>query len=248
MSFTFSGTVRYSETGPDGRLSLSALVNYLQDCCVLHSNGADLGPEVWAKRGQFWVTTYWRIRIYEYPLFQTPVFVSTWARRYHGFEGDRNLVIKGAKDPEGNEKLYAKVDSRWIFYDFASGKPIRIPQEEIDAYPVEEALEFEKAPRHILLPDGAKAETPFVVHRQDLDTNHHVNNQKYVVFGERYLPEDFVTAELRVEYHKQAKAGDRIIPKVSRLESEIIVSLEDEEGRSYAVLQFLGASSEKLLP
>mgnify|MGYP000357510302 CR=1 FL=1 len=44
--------------------------------------------------------------------------------------------------------------------------------------------------------------------------------------------------ELRVEYKKQALLGDVIVPVICEQENEIFVSLDDEAGKAYAVVQF----------
>ena len=235
MSFEIGGQVRYSELGPDGRLSLCAMINYLQDCCAMHSESNGLGPDVWKKRGAFWVVAYWRVLIDEYPAFPEKLCIRTWARHYRLTEGDRNLTITGE-----NGRTFARVDSRWIFFDMNAGCPARIPADELASYPVEEALPLEKAPKHIVLPAGAHAEEPFTVRQGDLDTNLHVNNGRYVAMAQEYLPEGFTVGELRAEYHRQAKLSDPVCPKVAASEHEVTVSLDGEDGTAYAVIQFLG--------
>ena len=234
MSFEITGQVRYSELGPDGRLSLGALVNYLQDCCAMHSESAGLGPDVWKKRRSFWVVTYWRILIDDYPPFAEKLRIRTWARKYRLTEGDRNHVAE-----DGSGRVFARADSRWIFFDQEAMRPVRIPEEELRSYPVEEALLMEPAPKHIFLPEDAAAGEPFCVRSGDLDTNRHVNNGRYVAMAQEYLPPDFEVGELRAEYHRQAKLHDVICPKISAAENEVVVSLDNAEGTAYAVVQFL---------
>ena len=73
-----------------------------------------------------------------------------------------------------------------------------------------------------------------------IDTNNHMNNAKYVMVAEEYLPEDFSVKEIRVEYKKAAVLGDILVPRVTIKENEAIVVLVDTEGKTYATVLFLG--------
>ena len=80
-------------------------------------------------------------------------------------------------------------------------------------------------------------EGEFVVQESQLDTNHHVNNGQYVRMAMNQIELKSVK-ELRVEYKKQALLGDVIVPVICEQENETFVSLDDEEGKAYAVVQF----------
>lgn len=47
--YSFTSRVRYSEIGQDGRLTIPALVDYLQDCTTFGSEELGLGPAHTAK-------------------------------------------------------------------------------------------------------------------------------------------------------------------------------------------------------
>ena len=94
------------------------------------------------------------------------------------------------------------------------------------------------APRKIDVPEGGVQQEPIVVHRNHLDTNHHVNNGQYVRMAMEYLPENFRIGELRAEYKKQALLGDVIYPRVIMEENMCVVSLCDETGVIYVNVEF----------
>jgi acyl-ACP thioesterase len=96
-----------------------------------------------------------------------------------------------------------------------------------------------KKGRKILLPDDAVAEEGIPVQRYFLDTNHHMNNGKYIMVAESYLPEDFKVASFRVEYRNQAHLGDILYPYVSIADGKVTVSLCDAAKSVYASLEFL---------
>ena len=67
--YSFTSRVRYSEIGQDGRLTIPALVDYLQDCTTFGSEELGLGPAHTAKTGLAWLLSAWEIEISELPRF-----------------------------------------------------------------------------------------------------------------------------------------------------------------------------------
>lgn len=68
--------------------------------------------------------------------------------------------------------------------------------------------------------------------------NHHVNNCQYICMAEDFLPTEFEIYQMRAEYKMQAKLGDAICPKVKTEAEKVIVSLDDTEGKPYAIVEF----------
>jgi len=119
-------------------------------------------------------------------------------------------------------------------------RPIRVPQEEIEAYGIYEPLAVGTYPRHIMMPKTAEAKEPFAIQPSQLDTNHHVNNREYIRMAMAYLPAGFVCRELLVDYHAQAVAGDVIYPRAAVTEAGMMVSLENAAGKAFSVVEFRG--------
>ena len=95
------------------------------------------------------------------------------------------------------------------------------------------------ADRKIALPEEMTVQNAFPVEVYHLDTNHHVNNGQYVKMAGAYLPQGFEIAQMRAEYKKSALLGDMICPKVAVEEDKVIVSLDDEAGNAFTVVEFL---------
>ena len=56
--------------------------------------------------------------------------------------------------------------------------------------------------------------------------------------AEEFLPDDFKVYQMRAEYKMQAKLGDVICPAVYCENGKVLVSLEDENGKPYAIVEF----------
>lgn len=231
--FEFSSRVRYSECDPDYSLSLAGMVNYLQNCAVFHAADVGRSGEMLKRESLAWMITQWHIEVMRYARHGELITTRTWGHGFKGLEALRNFTIR---DEEGD--IVVRADSRWCSFDMEAGRPIRIPQAEIEAYGVEDALPMEKIPRHIKLPqENITGKKPFKVRTIHLDPNGHVNNEQYISMALAYLPAGIKVRELRVDYLRQAYLGDVICPKVYHDGLEYIVSLETD-GSPCAVMQF----------
>ena len=66
--YQFDSRVRYSETDEQGRLSVTGILNYLQDCSTLQSEDIGLGIEYLKKTRHAWWLSSWQIIIDRYPV------------------------------------------------------------------------------------------------------------------------------------------------------------------------------------
>ena len=88
------------------------------------------------------------------------------------------------------------------------------------------------------LPEGMEEQGESSVLRQQIDTNHHVNNGQYVQMAEEFLPEGFQIRQMRAEYKKAAMLHDVIVPMACHQDGVCTVALCDEEKRPYASVEF----------
>lgn len=233
--YELDGKIRYSETDSEGRLTYPQLLNYFQDCSTFQSEELGVGIAYMAERNLAWVLSSWQICINEMPKLAEEVKVSTWPYKMQGFFGYRNFCMCR---PDGKKLAYA--NSLWVLIDTKTGKPTRVPEEIGNCYPNEPQLEMECSSRKIPVPDHYEEKEPIPVMRFFIDTNQHVNNEKYVMIAQEFLPEDFKIGEIRVEYKKAALLNDVLYPRVTKEDGQVSVVLADENGNTYAAVLFLG--------
>ena len=237
--YEFSSRVRYSECGEDGTLSLGALVDYFQDTATFHGEHLGVGISYLKERHTAWILTSWQIITDHFPKLGEPVTVRTWPYDFHSFYGLRNLVLK-----DGSGRTAAWANSVWVLMDMERTRPVKVPQDLADRYGIESPLEMEYAPRKVPEPEDGEEMPAFPVARMHLDTNHHVNNGRYIEMARMYLPEQFDLYETRVEYMAQARLGDLICPKVSSGNGVVTVSLKNTAGKSYCVVRFASRQAD----
>lgn len=232
--YSFKSRIRYSECDEGKRLTVQALLNYFQDCSTFQSEDMGTGLDYVDEKQAGWILASWQIKVFSLPGFGREVEIGTWPHAFDKLYGYRNFLMKDASG-----EVLAAADSYWIYLDFEKGHPVRIPEEMIDIYGklIEPRFPMEEAPRRISLPEGMEDRDAFSVMPWDIDTNHHMNNAKYVSYAMEYVPRQFPVKTLRVEYGKAAVLGDKICPRIHYGEEEIIVALSQENGKPYAAIQ-----------
>ncbi len=232
--YTWNSRVRFSEIGEDKRLTLDSILNYFQDSATFQSEDIGNGMEVLEGLKRVWVLSSWQIVVNEYPKLGERIQLGTWPYEFNRFLGGRNFMMYGE---DGRVLAYA--NSFWTYLNSETGRPVRVDDQVLALYELESKYEMEYADRKIVLPEWFEVQKKFAVQSYHLDKNHHVNNGQYVKMAGGYLPKGFEIAQMRAEYKRSAVLGDWICPKVHTEENKVIVSLENEAGKEFAVIEFL---------
>lgn len=232
--YKWNGRVRFSEVGEDKRLTLDRIVDYFQDCSTFQSEDLGNGMEAVEAMHRAWVLSSWQIVVKEYPKLGERITTGTWPYEFNRFLGGRNFIMYGA---DGRVLAYA--NSLWTYISTENGRPVRVDEDIMKLYVLEPKYDMEYADRKIALPETMVPMAAFPVEIHHLDTNHHVNNGQYIKMAGVYLPQGFEIAQMRAEYKKSAVLGDKICPRVYAEEEKVIVSLEDEAGNPFTVVEYL---------
>jgi len=288
--YSFTSRVRFSETDETGHLSLTGLINYLQDCCLFQSEALGVGPDYLKEHHRLWLLSGWQIVIDRYPKMFEEITVGTIPYAFSGCLGWRNVMIL---DKEGSYMVRANCP--WVYLNTDTGRPERPDAKEVAAYIMEtlsaplrsalndrplddqrpsqssadippegrrchparagragqsenaarwsgseERIPMEYASRKIKMPDNLQKGNPIPVVQELIDSNHHVNNARYVEIAVDIIQEQLkqerglVVKEIRVEYKNQARLGDILYPKTGQKDGWYYVSLEDSAGLGYA--------------
>lgn len=259
--YTYDARIRYSEADCENKLTPEGLLNYFQDCSTFQSEDLGLGVKYMLKHHLVWALSSWQIDVEKYPEIGERVKVGTLPYAFKGFIGFRNFWMD---DSRGNR--LATANSIWTLLDLETGKPVRPLQEMLDGYQLSPKLEMEYLPRKILLPgEGETKQRPgvsisdsdadkerdaceavridkpeFTITRHYLDTNHHVNNGQYVKMALEYVEDGFTIGRLRAEYKRQAYLNDVFYPAVYQKKNICTVSLNNQDGEPYAVVELTG--------
>lgn len=228
--YKFQSRVRYSETDTDAKLSITGIMNYLQDCSTFHSEDSGVGLSYLEREKKIWLLSSWQIRVLRRPELGEEITVATWPYDFKGIYGMRNFAVH---DRDG--AYLVKANSCWFLMNTEEGRPIRVSKKDVEAYGAEEPKLFmDYGPRKISLPEHMEEAGRILVTKHQIDTNHHVNNAQYVDMAREVVPEGTEIGEIRAEYKKAAVLGDWISLRAAREDGNYVVSLRSEDGTVYA--------------
>lgn len=228
--YSFESRVRYSETDTNAQLSVTGLMNYLQDCSIFQSEDIGVGLSYLEREKKAWLLSSWQIQVLRRPDIGERIKIATWPYDFKGIYGMRNFAMY---DSEGN--YLVKANSCWFLTSTETGKPIRVGEADLAPYgEPEPRIPMEEAPRKIALPEAMKKVGEVRILRHQLDTNHHVNNAQYVDIACEVLPEGAMIREIRAEYKKAAVLGDEVSLFCAVQDGVYVISLRSSDGSIYA--------------
>ncbi len=239
--YEFDARVRYSETDETQNITITALVNYLQDCSTFHSADVGLTVDRLNELHRAWLLSYWDIYIERMPRLNERISIGTSPHAFRGVLAHRNFWIK---DSSGNYLL--KADSLWFNFDTERMRPVKIEDEVIRPFgEIKDVLMLPPSDRKISEPENLTTAEAIKVEQHHIDTNHHVNNAQYIEIADEVLTKategkvHFTSGRIRAEYRKAAVLGDIMIPKYGLTGSgSVVVSLQNEAGDVYCNIEF----------
>ncbi|MBA2488400.1 MAG: hypothetical protein H0V36_03630 [Chloroflexi bacterium] len=170
--------IRFDECGADGMLRDSGLLRYAQEMAWIHSEAAGFDRHWYATRGLIWLVSGAAIEVDRTFQHGETVTVSTevvewrrvWARR-------RSVFARQSEGRSEGSASRAHID--WVLLG-RDGKPVRIPDEIMAAFPDVPVAPFR--PVRVVLGDvpSAAEHRQLVVQGRDLDPMAHVNNATYL--------------------------------------------------------------------
>lgn len=230
-----------SHVGPDGRLTLSAAVDFMQDCSGFQLDSEKTLSKYFSENNVTMFLVSRQINMHRPVFYGERVEIVTTIYQLKNSYGFRNTNIY---DMDGNVRISSYAGGAFI--DLNQRRATTIPHEVMQTIPMEEKFGgMEYLPRKIRLPKKADGGTAADIREgvrvcgYHIDKNAHMNNSKYIQIAREYLEDGFEPAVVRIEYKTAAVRGDVMIPYIYRIDSDItIVSLQDGNGGVFANVEF----------
>lgn len=234
--------IRYYETDYDKKLRTDQWLNYFQDAAISHGEFVGRGLDFLDEHDLLWVLMEWDIDIFRYPVYGETIEVSTMQHSSNGLYCKRLYEVR---DREG--LCIAKAVSIWMMLQKSTFKIIKVPEYVISAYGGKaDRKSYEKTEKIKEHPTTEKTMTsPLQVRVSDLDSNNHVNNEKYLEWSMREIPFEvyrrYKVHKIRINYLKSAFYGDQLFLEtdVSKEEEGLTVyqSVKNESGEVYCIIE-----------
>ena len=130
--YTQQITVGQDDIDMQHRVSNLRYVAWMQDVAVAHSAVCGWPMERYESLGPGWVVRQHTIT-YKRPAFLGDVITAaTWIASYASRRSLRRYAFWNAKE----KALLAEAETQWVFIDMTSGKPVSVPDELQDSFPI----------------------------------------------------------------------------------------------------------------
>jgi medium-chain acyl-[acyl-carrier-protein] hydrolase len=209
MAWSRTYDIPYFLIGKDRKLRVTALLQFLEDMAIRHSEFCGVGLDYYHDNGVAWVLAKWDVEIYSYPGFNQQITIATVPTSFRSYFGFRMLEVRNEKG-----ELLARAHTLWVFVDTVRKKPIPVTDELIRAYGL---TRDQKEPLAIEAPAPPETEemvAQFQIRPADIDTNRHVNNIRFVEWALDTLPVDFTESHsvhrVLVDYRKELTFGEPV--------------------------------------
>ena len=168
--------VDYFHVDLNNRIKLSSLFNYMQDIAGIHANELKCGYDILSKLGITWIMLRAKIQMQSYPCWGDIITVKTSTNGV-----DKLCAVREFEFIDADGRSIGYAITYWILYDIAGHKVVRmnhsgfvLPEHLTVKYGDCEKLTRIKAQGEL------KSESTRRAQYNDIDTNIHVNNARYI--------------------------------------------------------------------
>ncbi len=237
---SFTSRVRYSEVDEYGVMSISAIMRYMTDCSMFHSIAIDYDLDRLNEEDLGWYITEWQIRINKRPVLGQEIVIKTWPYKFRAMMGFRNFTIETI---DGDRLVEA--DSMWVLMNLKKLKPTTVPEKMAEDFTCESEVHRKWLSRKIPLCnelqskiENKDADYNFKVRQMHIDTNHHMNNSRYIEAATECLDEDADVSYIRASYQNVAYKDDVILVSSVSIDDGVQMVLYNDDTQ-FAVVEML---------
>ena len=180
---------RFHEAGPDGRIGLVPLANYLQQAAGEHAEALGLGAQRLMDDGLYWVLTRQYVEIDHWPKGGSRIKVETWPSDRPRQLFRRDFLVR---DDAGS--VLARATSAWALIDGETRRAVKAPPWVAAAVAYDTSRSTEFPVRKAVQSGDPDHERQIVTRWSDLDQNGHVNNASLAGFVLESLPTDYLSS------------------------------------------------------
>lgn len=229
--FKLDDIVRMSDIGYGNRLSNKAIIKKLCDVACIHSDEAGTGISQIPENHLSWIVFNWKVEVLERPFFNEKIHIETWGRDNSKITTYRDYEIYNEAG-----KLLVRASSKWGLIDIRTGRLQKITDDIIENYHQEKdkvAFEGLRELDKISEPEEHDSKLEYIIRRNFIDLNNHVNNLYYLDIAYECLPEELYNREefknIEILYKKQMKLGDKINCYYTHKEDGEYITLKSED-------------------
>ena len=144
--FTDEYRIRSYNTGSDGKTTIPALLNILEDIAGTHANLRGAGITKLLTAGKTWVLSRMEVKIYRRPVMGETIRGETWPSEARGLKAARDMRFI---DESG--ALIMEAATIWLIIDLTTRRPVRV-DDYMHPFHIRNEHVLEKDPGNSILP------------------------------------------------------------------------------------------------
>lgn len=181
--FTRLFRVRHYELDAVGHVSRVNLVRYMQETAIEASTALGFSLDWYSERNLGWVVRRLTVRYSGAADYGDEIAADTWLSGLRGVRSIREYDLKRSRDGS----RIARGRAEWVYMDFQTGEPTRVPDEWAEAFTLRDKPEDLGVRLHA--PHPTEGAYRYVSRRRvqfhELDTVQHVNHAVYLQWIEQ---------------------------------------------------------------
>lgn len=213
------------------RLSLTALLHFLQETAGNHATENGFGFDSLGASKLFWVLSRLTLKVTSYPKWNDELLLRTWSKAPGALMGNRDFELLNAQG-----EIIAVASTAWLMVDIASRRPQRIERFGSNFPHVLDRHAIPEPPEKLPAVAAATTTEPKEIMQSDMDMNGHVNNACYVRWALDSRPlhpqDNRETKTLEVNFLHESYAGEHYAINTQQTAENItsysIIRCEDE--------------------
>ena len=189
--YTTTENIRAFDVDSNNRLKVSTLFDYFQDAASKHAEHSKVGYTDLIPKGLFWVLSWVKLEITDYPKFLDRVKIQTWGKSQYKFYSMRDFLLFNS-----NDKVLCKGTTAWLLLDSKTLRPKILTQIFPNVLLNKENSALNEYPEKFKNINAKETVFSKKINYTDIDLNKHVNNAKYVEYILDCYEQDFHTEHI----------------------------------------------------
>lgn len=229
MIFSEKFKIEIKDIGKSNFAKNKAILEIFENVGTHHSDTVGYGVNDIDKNGCTWILLDWKLKVLKRPKYGQVLTVNTWGKQCQRAYTYRDFQMY---DEENN--LCAIATSKWTLIDIYTGRILRLTDEIMDKYNIEEKNVFEDEKLDKINISGNCLSTfDYKVLRKDIDLNGHMHNLYYLDLAYEALPEEIFDKRpfenVRIEYKREIKLHDNVKCKYYNENGKNIIAIYNED-------------------
>lgn len=219
-------------------LTNTALLSYLEDMGLIHSEMVGYGISNIDENKKSWVLLSWKIKVIDRPKYADTLKIKTWSREIDRIYAYRDFEVYNQKN-----ELVAIATSKWIFMDIEKRRITKISDEILEAYKLENKNVFyERDIQKLEDPGNYINKIDYKIPKSMIDINRHLHNTYYMDLAKEVLPDEISFSneinEFEIMYKHEIKLGETVKVMYAKVnEYYYIVIKNEEESKVNAIIK-----------